>query len=135
MPFQNETFQVRTTFKKPTKGQTAQLFEGVKSVVTLSASATSVNVGSAEFLTGTISPDKAGHVVDLERMGTDGAFHVIQTRLVNSSSTFEFGLRIGSAGMKIFRVRLPGGTMNVGSTSPPITITATQPPLSSLPTG
>ncbi len=127
----NELYQVRTTFKR----HTAALFEGVQDVVTMSASSMTSTVGGHITFTGTVSPDKAGHAVYLEKLGIDNNWHVVEIRFVNNSSTFQFGWTFGSAGTKEFRARMTGGPENVGGVSAPITFAVSQPPLASLPTG
>jgi hypothetical protein len=131
-PTQNETYQVRTTFG-PGRRKSAGLFEGVRDVVTMSVTPASLNIGAAETFSGTVRPDKAGDSVYLERLGGDGAFNVVATAYVRNTSSFEFVHRIGSAGTKTFRVRIAGDTANVGGVSSPVTVTATAPPVSSLP--
>jgi hypothetical protein len=133
-PSQNQTYEVRTTGKPPGRRSTAQLFEGVRDVATITAAETEANVGSSVTFAGTISPDKGGHVVYLERLGNDGAFHVVAMGYVTNSSTYEFSYTFGSGGTKTFRVHITGGTTNVGAVSPTTTITVDVPPLSALPT-
>jgi hypothetical protein len=89
---------------------------------TINPSSTSANVGSTLTFAGTISPDKAGHVFYLERMGADGPFHVVATSYVSASSTYSFPYTFGTPGTKTFRVHIPGGNSNVGADSPPTVI-------------
>ena len=130
----NQLYQVRTTFA-PAR-HTEVLFEGVQDVVNLSASSTTSTVGGHITFTGNVSPDKAGHVIYLQKLGADSDWHTVETRFVNNSSTFQFGWTFGNTGVKQFRARITGGPANVGGASaPPVTVDVTQPPLSSLPTG
>jgi hypothetical protein len=133
MPSHNEVYQVRTTFTPPKRRLTAQVFEGVKDMVTISASSTSSTVGGTVTFTGTVTPDKAGHVIYLERKGADGDFHVVKTGRVNGSSAYTFKWTFGSPGTKTFRVFIPGGNANVGAASTPVDITVSLPPVTSLP--
>jgi hypothetical protein len=129
----NELYQVRTTFA-PAR-QTAALFEGVQDVVTMTSSSSITTVDGHVTFSGVVSPDKAGHVIYLQKMGADGNWHTVETRFVNNGSTFQFGWTFGSAGIKEFRAQIPGGPANVGGVSaPPVTIDVLQPPLASLPT-
>jgi hypothetical protein len=127
----NELYQVRTTFKR----HTAALFEGVQDVIAMSASSMTATVAGHITFTGSVSPDKAGHAIYLEKLGVDNNWHVVETRFVNNSSTFQFGWTFGSAGTKEFRARMSGGPGNVGGVSAPVTIAVSQPSLASLPTG
>jgi hypothetical protein len=131
-PTANMVFVVHAT-GAPAKQLTTRLFEGVEDVVALSASAASASVGQSLTLTGTVSPDKAGHVVDLEQLGSDGTYHLVTTRFVNNDSTFQFGWTPGTAGTKSLRAEILGGPENLGGVSPAVTITVNTPPVSSLP--
>lgn len=127
----NELYQVRTTFA-PAR-HTAALFEGVQDVVTMASSSPTSTVGGHVTFSGSVSPDKAGHLIYLQRLGKDGNWHTVEVRFVAPNSTFAFVWTFGTAGTKEFRARITGGPVNVGSASPPVTITVTQPPLTSIP--
>ncbi|MGA9860347.1 MAG: hypothetical protein WBQ18_20950 [Solirubrobacteraceae bacterium] len=129
----NQLYQVRTTFA-PAR-HTAVLFEGVQDVVTMQASSQTSTVGGSVTFSGNVSPDKAGHVIYLQRLGKDNDWHTVQTRYVDSASNYQFNRTFGTAGTKEFRTRITGGPANIGGASTPVTIDVTQPSLSSLPTG
>jgi hypothetical protein len=129
----NELYQVRTTFP-PKRDSSAVLFEGVQDVVQMSASSPTSTVNGQITFTGVVSPGKAGHVIYLEKLGSDGDWHVVEVRFVQAGSTFKFGWTFGTAGAKEFRARITGGPANVGAASPPVTVDVTLPPLASLPT-
>lgn len=128
----NRLYQVRTTFAP--RRHSAVLFEGVQDVVTMQSSAQTSPVGGAVTFTGSVSPDKAGHVVYLQRMGTDNDWHTVARRYITNASTYQFTWTFGTAGTKQFRSRITGGPANIGGASAPVTIAVSQPPLSSLPT-
>jgi hypothetical protein len=130
-PHHNEEYQVRTTFA-PVR-VSAQLFEGVGDTVTLSPSSTTSSVGQSVTFTGVVTPDKAGHLIALERLGADGHYHVVQVGFVNPSSAYQFTWTFGTAGAKTFRVRIPGGPDNVGGASSPVSIAVSLPAVTSLP--
>ena len=129
----NELYLVRTTFAP--RRHTAVLFQGVQDVVTMSSSSSTSTVDGHIVFTGSVSPDKAGHAIYLQKLGKDGDWHTVEVRFVNSASTFQFGWTFGTAGTKEFRARITGGPANVGGASAPVTIVVSQPPLSTLPTG
>jgi hypothetical protein len=129
----NQLYQVRTTFAP--RRHSAVLFEGVQDVVTMQGSSQTSTVDGHVTFTGSVSPDKAGHLIYLEKLGKDDNWHVVEVRFVNNASTFQFGWTFGTAGSKTFRARITGGPVNVGAASAPVTIDVTQPPLPSLPTG
>jgi hypothetical protein len=128
----NELYLVGTTFAP--RRHTAVLFQGVQDVVTMSSSSSTSTVDGHIVFTGSVSPDKAGHAMYLQRLGKDGEWHTVEVRFVNSASTFQFDWTFGTAGTKEFRARITGGPANVGGASAPVTIVVSQPPLSTLPT-
>jgi len=83
--------------------------------------------------TGTVMPDKAGHSIYLQKLGRDNDWHTVEIGTVRHDSTFAFAWVIGSPGTHMFRARITSDGVNVGSHSPPVSITATAPPASSLP--
>ena len=130
-PTNNEEYQVRTTLA-PLRGS-AQLFEGVQDGLTISSSSPISTVGHSVTFTGVVSPNKAGHVIDLERLGTDGHYHVVAVGFVNAGSAYGFMWTFGTSGTKTFRVHIPGGPDNVGADSPAVVVTVALPPVQSLP--
>jgi hypothetical protein len=128
----NEYYEVRTLTTP--RRDTAQLFEGVQDAVTMSASSTTSTVGGHITFTGTVSPDKTGHVIYLQKFGSDGDWHTVETGVVHHGSAFSFGWTFGNAGAKQFRARITGGPNNLGGASPGVTVYAAPTPLSSLPT-
>jgi len=133
LPSHNEVYQVRTTLAPPPRRLTAQLFEGVADAVTISAGSASSEVGGTAAFTGTVTPDKAGHVIYLERLGDDAHFHIVKIGLVNPSSAYKFKLTFGTPGTKTFRVLVPGGEANVSGASPMVAIAVSLPPVATLP--
>jgi len=119
-PTENERYQVRITFKP--KRHTAVLFEGVRDVVTMTASATTVPVGGKVTFQGTVTPDKAGRVIELELLGKDGNWHSVETTVVRFNSTYQFTSTFGQAGTDQFRARIPSDELNVGGASQPVTV-------------
>jgi hypothetical protein len=134
MPQSNTIYQVRTTFAP--HRDTADLYQGVRDVVTLTPGASSGMVGQTLTFNGTVLPDKAGDVVYLQRLGADGDWHTVALGIVKGNSTFTFSWTFGNPGTKTFRARIPGDPLNVGGASPPVKITVTAPPtLVGLPPG
>jgi hypothetical protein len=119
-PASNTVYQVRTTLAP--RRHSAVLFEGVQDVLTLTPSSTTSEVGGHVTFTGTVLPDKAGHVIYLQRLGADGDWHNEEIRVVTNASTFQFGWTFGKAGTYQFRARITGGGGNVGGASAPVTI-------------
>lgn len=132
-PAQNTWYLVRTTL--PPKRHTALLFEGVRDMVTMTPSSMSATVGQTVTFIGTVTPDKAGHPIYLQRLGVDGDWHTVEVRFVKFDSSYKFSWTFGNPGAKEFRVRIPSDPANVGAASAPATINVTLPPVASLPSG
>jgi len=119
-PSYNTVYIVRTTLAP--HRHSAALFEGVQDALTLTPSSTTSEVGGHVTFTGTVLPDKSGHVVYLQVLGPDGDWHNEEIRFVSSSSTFQFGWTFGKAGTYHFRARITGDHGNVGGASAEVTI-------------
>ncbi|MEO8969783.1 MAG: hypothetical protein ABI355_19230 [Solirubrobacteraceae bacterium] len=128
----NELYQARTTFG-PARDDSAVLFQGVQDVLNMSSSSSTSTVGGKVTFTGSVAPDKAGHVIYLQRLGADGDWHTVEVRTVVPGSTFTFGWTFGTAGTKQFRARILGGPENVGAASSAVTVVVTQLPVAALP--
>jgi hypothetical protein len=122
-PIHNTVYQARAGGGR----QTAQVFEGVRDVVTIAASATTSTVGGQVTFAGSVSPSKVGHVIYLQRQGNDGAFHTIAVGTVQALSRYSFTHTFGSPGTKVFRAFVPGGPINHAGASPAVTITVAPP--------
>jgi hypothetical protein len=113
-----------TVYQTKSEGRTsAQVFEGVRDAVTINASSTSSRVGDTVTFIGFVAPDKAGHVIYLQKMGKDGDFHTVNVSRVKPGSSYSLGHRFGSPGTKVFRVLIPGGPSNHRGISPTVNIT------------
>ena len=121
VPTFDTVYQVRTTLAS--HRHSAALFEGVQDVLSMTPSSTTSEVGGHVTFTGTVLPDKAGHVIYLQRLGADGNWHNEEVRFVTNASTFQFGWTFGKAGTYQFRARITGDRGNVGGASAPVTIT------------
>jgi hypothetical protein len=119
-PLHNTVFQVRGANGKP---KSAQVFEGVRDTVTIAASSTSTQTGTPVAFTGTVTPDKAGHIIYLQKKGADGDWHNIEQSHVKPGSTYEIDRVFGAPGTKVVRVLVPGGPVNQRGVSDPVTIT------------
>jgi hypothetical protein len=133
-PSNNTVYYVRTTFPPPPLRHTAELFEGVSDVVSLNASSPRALVGPTVTFTGNVTPDKAGHVIELQRLGKDGDFHTVALGVINGASAYRFVWRFGNQGTFTFRTMVPGDPLNLSGTSTPVTVTVMLPAVSALPT-
>lgn len=117
-PIANTFYQVRGGGKS-----SAVLFEGVNDVVTATVDQTSVTAGATLTFSGSVSPDKSGHGIVIERQNADGkGWHVVTTGKVGAGSTFSLTKRVADSGTKLFRVFVPGGPVNQAGASQPFTI-------------
>jgi hypothetical protein len=101
----------------------AALWQGVHDVLMLTPSSSTSTVGGMVTFTGTVVPDKTHHVVYLQRLGPDRDWHSVEARFVGFDSTYHFAWPFGKAGTFKFRARIHSDGRNVGSASPPVTIT------------
>jgi hypothetical protein len=132
-PEHSEVYVVQTTL--PPHRHTARLLEGVRDAVTLTASSSSANAGQKVTFSGSVTPDKAGDTVYLQKLGVDGDWHTVAIGTVRPNSQFQFVRVFGTAGTKTFRAHVLEDPQNVGGVSPTVTVTVTLPPVASLPHG
>jgi len=108
------------------KYRSAVLFIGVADALTAKASATTVNQGQSVMFTGSIVPDKTGHVIYLQAENAAGnAWHIIGSATIDANSAYTITQSFYEAGTQVVRVKIPGGPDNQGAVSAPFTITVT----------
>ena len=132
-PVHNVQYEVQTTLAPVVHRHTAILFEGARDLVTIAPSSATAMVGGSVTFTGTVTPDLAGDEIELQKLGSDGAYHTVATGFVDPASVYQFTWTFGTSGTKTFRAHVTGGPSNVGGVSPPVTIAASLPPVASLP--
>lgn len=134
-PVHNEVYQARTVSSTtaPKVRLSAQVFEGVKDVVSIAVNPAAANVGQKVIFTGTVSPSKVGHVIYLQRLGADHDWHTVKESHVSTGSVYSISWTLGYPGVKQFRTLVPGGDFNSSGASPAVSITATLPAVQSLP--
>lgn len=111
----------------------AVLYEGVRDVLTASASPTTVQAGQTVTFSGVASPDHTGHIVYLERQNAHApGFHPIQVWFVGPGSAYAIPHRFYEPGTKVVRIYIPGGPENQGVASAPFSMDVTPAPASSL---
>jgi hypothetical protein len=130
-PSTNEWYVAKLTFTP--RIHSAALFQGVQDLVAMTGPSSATVDQHVEFM-GTVTPDKSGHVIYLQKLGADTQWHTVEVRTVSSASTFSFGWTFGAAGTKQFRARILGGPVDIGGASAPVSVIVTDPALSSLPT-
>jgi hypothetical protein len=111
----------------------ALLFIGVQDSLTAQASTTTINQGQSVSFTGTVLPNKAGHVIYLQQQDAGGdGWHAIAVSRVAPGSTYSIPQAFYEAGKVTVRVKITGGPDNQGAVSSPFTITVNPIPASSL---
>jgi hypothetical protein len=101
--------------------------------LSISSSSSTSKVGQTVTFTGSVSPDKVGHLIYLQRLGADRDWHTVKIGVVGAGSTYRFTWTFGAPGTKVFRTKVPGGPFNVGAVSAPVTISVAAAPVASLP--
>jgi hypothetical protein len=136
MPTENTVYQVVTT-AAPARSS-ALLYEGVADVLTLSATPTAPLIGAPVTFTGSVSPDKAGEYIYLQRQQPNGDWYDVGVHVIPVGGSYSFTRVFGAAGSHEFRTRIYGDGDNVGGASAPVAInvgsvvapTSTLPPAS-----
>ena len=118
-PIYNTVYQARAGGGRR---QSAKLAVGVHDVVSVHASATSTQIGGTVLVTGTVVPAKPGHIVYLQRLGDDAAFHTVRVSRLNHASQYAFVHTFTNSGTKTFRVLVPGGAWNLRGLSSPFSV-------------
>ncbi len=125
-----------TYYKVQSDGKSsAVLFEGVRYVVSATASPTSAMEGQVVTFSGNVAPTPAhpGHLIYLQRQNASGTgFHVVRVSTVTPEATFSIPYQVFSVGTDVFRVYIPGGPDNGGAASAPLTIDVSPAPAVSL---
>ncbi|HEX6458825.1 MAG TPA: hypothetical protein VF032_07905 [Thermoleophilaceae bacterium] len=119
VPLQNTLYQVRAGGRR-----SAQLFEGVRFMLTASEAPSTVDAGQAVTFSGTVAPNATGHVIYLQRQNPSGSgFHTVEVQNVGAGSVYSITRRLFVPGAKVFRVLIPGGPLNQGAASRTFTVT------------
>jgi hypothetical protein len=127
VPLHNTVYKV-----KAGGAVSAEVFEGVHDTVTATPSAVSGTVGQVITISGLVVPAHEGHVVYLQLRNAAGHYQTIQIAFVGAGSIYTFRHQLQSAGVKEYRVYIPGGPYNLGAASAPFSVSvspATSAPL------
>jgi len=116
-PINNTAYEVKAGGRV-----SATVFEGVHDVITATPSASSGEVGQKITVSGLVVPLHVGDVVYLQLRNSAGHYQTIQVTFVGAASTYSFSHQLQSAGMKTYRVYIPGGPENLGGASEPFTV-------------
>ncbi len=120
-PPRNTVYQVRVT-SDPHR-RTARLFQGVRDVVSIAASASTVTVGDVVTFSGTVQPSKVGHVIFLQRLD-GGIWRTVAVTRVGTGSAYAIAFTLATAGTAQYRTLVPGGPINQRGVSSAVQVTA-----------
>jgi hypothetical protein len=108
------------------------LFEGVRYLLSASASAAASPAGQPVTFSGTVTPVHTGHVVYLERENLAGGFHVADVGTVAADGTYSISHYMFGSGKQVYRIHVPGDPENMGTSSQTFPVQVTPPPPGSL---
>lgn len=118
-PAHNTVYEVRSSNGVHSR----QVFEAVRELVTINATPTSASPGQTVTFSGAVTPDKSGHTIELQQLGDDHDYHLVQVATVAPGLTYQIQHVVQSPGQKTFRVVINGGPINAGGRSSSVTIT------------
>jgi hypothetical protein len=120
-PPRNTVYQVRVT-SDPHR-RTARLFQGVRDVVSIAASASTLTVGDVVTFSGTVQPSKVGHVIFLQRLD-GGIWRTVAVARIGAGSAYAIPFTLAAAGTAQYRTLVPGGPVNQRGVSSAVQVTA-----------
>lgn len=119
-PPRNTAYQVRVTTDPHTR--TARLFQGVRDVVSIAASTTTAAVGDIVTFSGTVQPNKSGHVILLQRLD-GGIWRTIAVARVGDGSAYAIPYTLAAPSSAQYRTLIPGGPVNQRGVSSAVEVT------------
>lgn len=111
----------------------AVAFVGVRVVMTVQTTPTTINQGQSVTFSGSLNPDETGRTIYLERQNATGTeWHVIASNQVGPNSQYSLTEQFFVADTETVRVAIPGSPANQGTATAPITITVKSIPVTAL---
>ncbi len=120
-PPRNTAYQVRITSNP--RQRTARLFQGVRDVVSITASTDTATVGDVVTFSGTVQPNKSGHAILLLRLD-GGVWRTVAVARVGDGSSYSIPFTLAAAGTAQYRTLVPGGPVNQRGISSAVQVTA-----------
>jgi hypothetical protein len=121
---------VSTAYRVDGAGKSsAVLWEAVRDIVTASVSpGTTITAGQTVTFMGTVTPDRTGHVIFLERKNGNGpGFHIVQAGIIGPGSSFSLAHAVFTVGTNVFRLHVPNDGVNGPASSAALTIMVNPP--------
>jgi len=111
----------------------AVAFVGVRDVLTVTTTPTTINQGQTVTFSGAVTPNETGHSIYLERENAAGtAWYVLAAGKVGPNSTYSLGWAFYEIGTQQVRVAITGGPLNEGAVTAPIAVTVDAIPAAAL---
>jgi hypothetical protein len=111
----------------------AVAFVGVRVVLTLQTTATTINQGQSVTFSGSVNPDETGRNIYLERLGATGTqWHIIAGAVVGPNSQYSLSWSFYEIGSETVRVAMVGSPENQGNATSPVNITVNAVPVTAL---
>jgi len=115
----------------------AVAFVGVRVVLSVQTTATTINQGQSVTFSGSVNPDETGRNIYLERLNATGTqWHTIASGVVGPNSQYSLSWSFYELGSETLRVAMVGSPENQGNATSPVNITVNAVPVTALvPTG
>jgi hypothetical protein len=110
----------------------AVAFVGVRAVLTVHTTPTTIDQGHSVTFNGTVFPDESGRNIYLERESADGNWYAVAVGVVGPNSVYSLTATFYEVGTQNVRVAVIGGPGNQGGATPPIAITVNALPAAQL---
>jgi hypothetical protein len=127
-PLQSTFYRVATAARR-----SIVMFEGLRYALAAEPHASTVGAGATLTFSGTITPDRVGHLIYLERQSASGmGFQVVDAGTIGPTSTYSIVHTFDHAATELMRIRVPRDAENQGDASEPFTIQTTPAPATAL---
>jgi hypothetical protein len=111
----------------------AVAFVGVRVVLTLQTTPTTIKQGQSVTFSGSVNPDETGRNIYLERLNATGSeWHIIATGVVGANSQYSLSWSFYEIGAETVRIAMVGSPENQGNATPPVTVTVNPVPAATL---
>ncbi|MGD0198500.1 MAG: hypothetical protein ABSC56_11435 [Solirubrobacteraceae bacterium] len=117
----------------PNLAVSAVAFVGVRVVMTVQTTPTTISQGQSVTFSGTFNPDETGRTFYLERLNASGEqWHILASGTVGQSSQYTLTEKFYVPGTETVRVAIPGSPANQGTATAPIGVTVNPIPATTL---
>jgi len=111
----------------------AVAFVGVRVVLSVVSTPTTINQGQAVTFSGSVDPDETGRNIYLERLDATGSgWHTIASGVVDANSQYSLSWSFYEIGSETLRIAMVGSPENQGNATAPIAVTVNPVPAATL---